>query len=156
MNENSDQQGQETVNGNTMAPLMTDQERTAVRTLLDGELPPGTTQKEAIDTTFSALAHPGRRYILTYLLRSEGYVTMSDLVDYVVKQSKSSGGDEGFRREITVALTHTHLPALEEEGFVEYNLERQLVVPTEKVRLTAPYLKLALVQQKQLADALTP
>jgi hypothetical protein len=136
--------------------LMTDPEQSAVETLLGSDLPPRTARNTPIDTTFAALSHPGRRYVLTYLLRSEGYASMSDLVDYAVERRDPTTTTDGFRAKVTTALTHTHVPALEEEGFVEYNLERQLITSTEKIQLVAPYLKLALRQQKYLEEALKP
>ncbi|WP_336328651.1 DUF7344 domain-containing protein [Halovenus sp. HT40] len=105
-----------------------------------------------IDSVFSVLSHPGRRYVLTYLLRSEGYVTMSEIVDYVVQVTDTEQSEEKFRQEVTINLTHTHLPHLEEEGFIMYNMERQIIQSTEKTALAAPYLKVALLQRERLAE----
>lgn len=102
----------------------------------------------SVNTIFETLTNPGRRYVLTYLLQSEGFVTVSELVDYVTTRTDSSMTDRGFRRKVTVELSHTHLPKLEEAGFIKYNMERQLVTPTELTRLTEPYLRIALAQQK--------
>jgi len=152
MSENGNGSGHGPVQGK----FLTDAEESAIETLLGSKLPPRTARNTPVDTTFSALSHPGRRYILTYLLRSEGDAAMSDLVDYVVAQRDQTTTTDGFRAKVTTALTHTHVPALEEEGFVEYNLERQLITSTEKIQLVAPYLKLALRQQKYLEEALKP
>ncbi len=136
-----------------LEPLMSDTERIAVRTLTDESTPDTTVSDRGVmDDIFSALSHPGRRYILTYLLRSEGYVTMTELVDYVMDRTQRRSSDGEFRRKITVQLTHTHLPTLVDDGFLTYNMERQLINETEKTQLVEPYLKLALVQQKQLCN----
>ncbi len=103
------------------------------------------------DVIFEALSNPGRRYVLTFLLQTSGYVPVSKLVDYVATKSETKMTDDGFRRNVTAELTQTHLPSLEESGFITYNMERQLVIPTELTRLAEPYLRVALLQQ-QLAE----
>lgn len=136
-----------------LSELMTEAERTAVRTLIyETVSEPAADRDGTIDSVFSALSHPGRRYILTYLLRSDGYVTMSEIVDYVVRVTDNEQSDEQFRKKVTVNLTHNHLPILDEEGFITYNMERQLIQPTEKTALAAPYIKIALLHNNQLAE----
>ena len=136
-----------------LSDLMPEAERTAVRTLIHQTVTESSLDRSGtIDSVFSALSHPGRRYVLTYLLRSDGYVTMGEIVDYVIQATDSDRSDEQFRQKVTVKLTHTHLPVLDEEGFITYNMERQLIQPTEKTTLAAPYLKIALLQREQLAD----
>lgn len=105
-------------------------------------------------SVFKTLRHPGRRYVLTYLLKSDGLVTLSQLVDYVIAQTDSSMTDREFRERITAELTHTHLPKLADEGYVEYNLERQIIGPTDLTPLVGPYLALALAQQHVATAAL--
>lgn len=138
--------------GNELGQLFTDAERFATRTLLEeaGEIETPQ-QTGTIDSIFQSLCHPGRRYILTYLLRAEGYVTMTELVDYVMeKTTANKQGD--LRNRIAVKLTHNHLPRLVDEGFVEYNMERQMITPTENIKLVEPYLKVAIVHQKQFSS----
>lgn len=108
-------------------------------------------EQHSVNTIFELLANPGRRYVLTYVLQSEGFVTISELVDYVTTKTTSNMTDDEFRRKITVELSHTYLPDLEEEGFIRYNMERQLILPTEKTPMVEPYLRLALLQS-QFAD----
>ena len=139
--------------GENLSEFMTETERTAVRTLTHETVSEsGLDRSGTINSVFSALSHPGRRYVLTYLLRSDGYVTMNEIVDYVIKATNNEQSGEQFRRQITVNLTHTHLPTLEEDGFITYNMERQLIQPTEKTALAAPYLKVALLHREQLAE----
>jgi len=152
MTENTEKQPDETTT-TKLQPLMTDTEEKAARALVDSVSVPGAfAKRNTTDTIFEALAHPGRRYIMTYLLRSEGYVTMADLVDYVMERAHPVRSEE-FRRKVTVQLTHTHLPKLDDDGLVNYNMERQLVSPTDKTALAGPFLKVALVQQDQLPDS---
>jgi hypothetical protein len=138
-----------------LGELMSETERAAVRTLLEESVQsPAIARGTPIDSIFSALSDPGRRYILTYLFRSDGYVTLSELIDYVMQQTDQASSDEEFRRRVAVTLTHEHLPALDEEGFLIYNMERQLIQPTDKTPLVAPYLKLSLSQQARLDETL--
>jgi hypothetical protein len=109
-------------------------------------------EQYSVNTLFQILTNPGRRYVLTFLLQSDGFVTVSELVDFVLNRTDASMTDDGFRQEIAAELSHTHLPNLEEEGFIEYNMERQLVMPTELTRIVEPYLRIALAQQKIAAE----
>jgi len=139
----------------TVGELMTEGERMALRMLVEGTVTsPSVSRQGTIDSIFDAISNPGRRYVLTYLLCAEDYVTMSELVDYVMARTDASASDEAFRKKVTVSLSHTHLPRLDEEGFIKYNMERQLIMPTDKTALVDPYLKLALIQQQQLTEAL--
>jgi len=134
---------------------MSEGERMAIRMLVEGTVTsPSVSRQGTIDSIFDAISNPGRRYVLTYLLCTDDYVTMSELVDYVMARTDASSSDEAFRKKVTVSLSHTHLPRLDEEGFINYNMERQLIMSTEKTALVDPYLKLALIQQQQLTDAL--
>lgn len=108
-------------------------------------------EHHSINTIFELLSDPGRRYVLTYVLQSDGFVTISELVDYVTSKTTVTMTDEEFRRKLTVELSHTHLPHLEDAGFIRYNMERQLILPTEKTPMVEPYLRLALLQS-QLAE----
>lgn len=140
-------------NPQTMSTLLSETERTAVRSLLyDAGEAPQVNLSEDLDTIFTVISHPARRYVLTYLLRAEGYVTMGEIVDYVINSTDSSTDPQELRREVTISLTHTHLPLLEDEGFIQYNMERQLIQPTAKTDLAAPYLKVALIHREQTAS----
>lgn len=149
MTENTTDVEREERIGAELGQLMNEAEQMATRTLIEEA---GSTvhvdTNGTIDSIFHVLSHPGRRYILTYLRRSDGYVTMTELVDYVMDRTTAHTADGNLRQRITVKLTHTHLPTLVEHGFVEYNMERQMIIPTEKTRLVDPYLKLAIVHQR--------
>jgi DNA-binding transcriptional ArsR family regulator len=108
-------------------------------------------QQFNVSELFDLLSHPGRRYILTYLLQSEGYVTCSELTDHVVAVSDHTMTDRQFRKRVTAELTHSHLPKLEQRGLIDYNTERQIVSPTPATPAVRPYLRIALAQQ-QIAD----
>lgn len=100
------------------------------------------------DVLFELLAHPGRRYVLSYLLQHEDSVTCGDLVDYVVSQTDPSMTPGAFREGVATELTHTHLPELASQNLVEYDVERQVVAPTELTPVVVPYLEFALAQER--------
>ena len=133
--------------GTVLGDFTTEPERIAVQTLIEESTSPDLPSEDTIDSIFSVLSNPGRRYVLTYLLRADGYVTMTELVDYAVEQTDAANAGEEFRHRVTVELSQTHLPELVDAGFVRYNMERQLIDETEKTQLVSPYLKLALAQQ---------
>ena len=109
---------------------------------------------ESIDTgaIFETLVDPGHRYVLMYLLQSEGEITCRELVDYIVQQTDHTMEPEVFRELIVSKLTNTYLPDLAESGFVRYNMERQIVGLTELTPLVRPYLQIALAQQESVGQ----
>jgi hypothetical protein len=134
--------------------LMSESEHIAVEVLLDESWDPDRAiSRKTFDELFETLSDPGKRYVLTYLLRSDGYVRMTELVDYVMRRTQTSPSDEAFRHRVTAKLTHTLLPALVEDGYVSYNMERQLVSPADKLELAGPYLRIALVQQREQSES---
>lgn len=135
--------------------LITDDEKAAIRTLVDGTVGSSQAAEEAtIDALFQILNDPGHRYVLTYVLQSDGFATISELVDYVVHRTNASMTDSKYRQRVTEELTQKHLPELHREGLIRYNLERQIISPTDMTPLVSPYLKVALIQQKLLNDRL--
>lgn len=138
----------------TVSAFDTGEELTqAVWTLAEGtESAIAAEGRPSVDELFDLLADPGRRYVLTYLLQAPDYVTCTDLVDHVVAATDHSMTDGEFRTRVTAQLTQTHLPKLADAGLVDYNVERQIVSPTETTVLSRPYLRLALAQQQLTED----
>lgn len=135
--------------------LITDEEGAAIRTLIGGTV--GSTQmaeEATIDALFQILDDPGHRYVLTYVLQSEGFASISELVDYVIHRTNASMTDSQYRQRVTKELTQKHLPELHREGLIRYNMERQIIGPTDMTPLASPYLKVALLQQKLLNERL--
>lgn len=97
---------------------------------------------------FEALASPGNRYVLTYLLRRDNPAPFGDLVEYVVEQvGPPEGTTPGkFRGRIATRLVHTTLPKLADCGLLEYDTEQQLIRARPAIERAAPYLDLALSQ----------
>jgi hypothetical protein len=107
----------------------------------------------SVDTMLEALAHPGRRYVLTYLLLRDEFVSLSELVDFVVSVTESPGARTTFRDQIVRELAGNHLPKLAEKGLVEYRIERQFIGPTDRTRAALPYLHLALKHASSEAES---
>lgn len=99
-----------------------------------------------LEVMFEALADPGRRYVLTYVLLEDEYVSLSELVDYVVRIREGPDPQGRFRRQLVTDLVQHHLPLLDEAGLIDHRIERQFVGPTEQTRAALPYLELALAQ----------
>lgn len=130
---------------------MTAETARAIETLLD-QSDDELSGIESVDSgvLFEVLVNPGHRYVLTYLLQSEGEITCHEVVDYVTQQTDHTMDPEEFREWLTTELTTTYLPDLDESGFVRYNMERQIVGPTELTPLVRPYVQIALAQQERV------
>lgn len=127
--------------------------RTVERVISESVTTESAARQHSVDTLFSVMAEPGNRYVLTYLLRSDGSATVAELVGYVMRSTETTMTDGEFRRRVTAKLVSTHLPALGEAGFVRYDADNQLIMATVQTALTEPYLRVALLQSK-LAESL--
>lgn len=112
------------------------------------------TPRVSLDSLFRALANPGRRYVLTYVLLRDEFVSLSEVVDFVMRVRQEGDSQGRFRSELVTELVETHLPALAEAGLIDYRIERQFVGPTDSTAAALPYLYLALeqVQTVELED----
>jgi hypothetical protein len=104
------------------------------------------------DTLLPVLAEPGHRYVLTYLLRSDGPVTVDEPVEYAVTSTETAA-DEELRGRVTAASTPVHLPRLDDAGFVGYDADDGSVATTAQTALAEPYPQVAL-RQSRLAERL--
>ena len=90
-------------------------------------------QQQAI---FEALSNRRRRYTLEYLTEREcDWVDMSELVDQVTALETGSAPecvDPGKRKSVYTSLRQSHLPKLEEAGFIEQDLSKNVVRLTEE------------------------
>lgn len=126
-----------------------DAKRGAAETLVEGSIPSSyAAERFSTDEVFEILAHPGQRYVLTYLLQSSGDVPLNSLVEYAVLRSDTAS-DRKMRDRMVIELTHTVLPKLADYGFIEYDMEHQIIRTTEQTPTVEPFLRLALVQEKR-------
>ena len=120
----------------------------SVDTIVDGTVVSTlAAERHSVDSIFDTLADPARRYVLSYLLRSDEPVALGELVDYAVGQTDAPD-DDSFRQEVVVKLTHAVLPSLAEDGYIEYDIEQQVVETTDRTPVLAPYLELAQAQER--------
>jgi hypothetical protein len=98
-----------------------------------------------VDVVFANLAHPGRRFVLTYLLREDRTVGGHELVEYVVEQSDPPEGltRAQFRGHVATSLYQTHLPKLADNGLIAHDPAEQTATATEATRAVEPYLEIA-------------
>lgn len=140
---------EEPQNGNSSEYEMHAETAHAVETLVrDSRDVLVATESLDIGALFELLAEPGHRYILKYLLQSEGAVTCSELADYVVDRTNTTMSPTEFRQRVVSELTTRYLPELDEHGYVQYNVERQMISPTDLTPIAEPYLLVALAQQE--------
>lgn len=107
----------------------------------------------SIGTLFELLSHPGRRYVLSYVLATEGHATCAELVDYVVTRTDSTMTPGQFRERVAAQLTHTHFPKLAGANLLEYNVERQIVETTEYTDAVRPFLELSFDYERRRLTA---
>jgi hypothetical protein len=106
----------------------------------------------SVETVFELLADPGRRYVLTYVLLTDGPVATAELVDFVAVETGLDEGDGRLREEIAAELVDVQLPELAAAGFVDYHRERQLIGSTDRSRVALPYLFLAREQARRARE----
>lgn len=101
----------------------------------------------AASEVFSALAHDRRRYVLHYLSRRVGAVSIADLGEWIAIREGEPTADRYER--ILTDLYHTHLPGLAELDLLTYDLEREEVALAAAADGVRPYLDLAVEDDLQ-------
>ena len=96
------------------------------------------------DDLFHVLQNERRRRVLQYMLAhgKERY-SMSDIAEQVSAWEHDTtvrklSSDE--RQRVYIALYQSHLPKLDEVGFIDYNQKRGIVEETPLINQTAPHL----------------
>ncbi len=87
------------------------------------------------DTLFSLLSNPRRRFVLQYLNRVEGPVTLQDLsVEAAAWENETDPEDltDQQRKRVQVSLYQTHIPALEDAGIIEYDSDSGEITLTDR------------------------
>jgi len=75
------------------------------------------------DLVFDILSSARRRYVL-YLLKTEGRMELTELAEHVAARENDTSVEELTRQQrkrVYVSLYQTHIPKLEDAGFVEYD-----------------------------------
>jgi len=103
-----------------------------------------TTQRErtTLDELFDVLSKPPRRRILSALAETNSRAVTEFVPGEVT-------GDER-REDVLVRLHHTHLPKLDEPGFIEWNPDSQTVERGPRFDEVVPVVELLLDHRDEL------
>ncbi|MGM0604955.1 MAG: DUF7344 domain-containing protein [Halobacteriota archaeon] len=83
------------------------------------------------DTVFDLLSNSRRRFVLHYLKREDGPVSLSDLAAQIASVENDIPVEDltsQQRKRTYVSLYQTHIPKLEDAGAIEYDSESGLVI----------------------------
>lgn len=75
---------------------------------------------------FETSATAERRHVLAVLAETDGPLERTDLAEIVARRTG------GAARDVRISLTHVHLPALVDEGLLEWDPRSKTVVATER------------------------
>jgi len=95
------------------------------------------------DSLLGLCQHQHRRIVLRTLAEEQRELTLTDLTKTVLKynhQTPITEASEDVITTIRLSLHHNHLPKLASEGLIEYDPERRLVKPTERLDQVQPTL----------------
>ncbi|WP_207591731.1 DUF7344 domain-containing protein [Halomontanus rarus] len=102
-----------------------------------------------IDAIFEMFAHHRRRYALRGLRMHDNPMALADLADEVAIRENEAPiteiSPEAVKR-IYLSLYHTHIPKLEDAGFVQYDQDRDSVVLSGRVEQVEQYQELLTVE----------
>src|SRR6056297_1913865 len=100
----------------------------------DGKVTPLMTDATpSLDLVFELLSNSRRRYALYHLNdQPDGVATLETLTENVVAFDQQTGTRDGEHTtdrhaSVRMALTHTHLPNLEDAGLLEYDRRSEMV-----------------------------
>jgi hypothetical protein len=88
------------------------------------------------EDTYEVLSNARRRHIIHYLLQQEGGISLRELSRQVAaceNDIEPAAVTSKQRKRVYTALHQSHLPKLDDTGIVEYDSDRSMVSPTERV-----------------------
>ena len=97
------------------------------------------------DTIFALLSHQRRRIGLTCLRETQEPVSVSTLAKRIAEQElaqRQARVRTEYHERVLTSLHHVHLPKMTAADVIEWDVERELVVPTERAALLYPHLEL--------------
>jgi hypothetical protein len=107
-----------------------------------------------LDTVLDICEHKHRRVVLAALANQQQSNSINYLVNAIIKHNHHTPPTEATNLTVTqiqTGLHHVHLPKLAEAGFVQYDLERQVVEPTAQVGREKSYLSTILAIDSELS-----
>jgi len=111
------------------------------------QLAPATAASDGLSTSdiFQLLQNERRRYVLQYLRRNGGPVSLGDLATQVAAweyELASSKISKTQRKRVYTTLQQTHLPKMDEVGIVEYDADTGTIERTEHTDDLTVYLEI--------------
>lgn len=97
----------------------------------------------AFDSVLDLCGDQHRRIVLAVLTEERRSLTLNDLTKAILKynhQMPITEVPEDMISGVRVSLYHRHLPKLASEGLIDYDSERQLVEPTDRLIQMQPTL----------------
>lgn len=96
------------------------------------------------DVVFEGLSHQYRRELLRYLCEEES-ASLRTVAEHIAAceagVSRDEVSDDQYER-VLADLYHTHVPKLADIGVIEFDVHREQITPTSKVRDLCEYLEL--------------
>ena len=95
------------------------------------------------DVIFELLKNRRRREVLTYLLETDGTVTLGELAEQIAaweNDTTVNALSSDQRKRVYVALYQTHLPKMDDAGIIEYDQDRGLIELSDNADLLMMYL----------------
>lgn len=90
---------------------------------------------------YTVLSNRRRRETLAELLRKQDEVSVRELSEVIAaKESGERPAPRKVRESVYVSLHQTHLPTLDENGLIEYDINRKVVHPCRRTRDVGPYM----------------
>ncbi|WP_339104161.1 hypothetical protein [Haloterrigena salinisoli] len=97
----------------------------------------------SVDAILELLSHQRRRAVLDLLLTHDQLLTTTDIRNEIVEREQDTEITEIPSEQVMqvhISLHHVHIPKLAEEGVINYDSNRNLVEPTEKLSRLEPFL----------------
>ena len=95
------------------------------------------------DVIFELLKNRRRREVLTYMLESDGTVTLGELAEQIAaweNDTDVNALNSDQRKRVYVALYQTHLPKMDDAGIIDYDQDRGLIALSDNAELLMMYL----------------
>jgi len=95
------------------------------------------------DVIFELLKNRRRREVLTYLLDTDGTVTLGELAEQIAaweNDTTVNALSSDQRKRVYVALYQTHLPKMDDAGIIDYDQDRGLIALSDNADLLVMYL----------------
>lgn len=108
----------------------------------DGE--PDGISKLSKDETFHLLQASRRRDVIAHLLDNDEPIKMGDLAEIVSAKEHDTTVAKltsTQRQRVYIPLYQEHLPKLDRKGIIEYNQQRGIVRPTDRLDSFRPHLE---------------